>query len=164
MAVNTNKAFHARMLGRGTTSGSARGRAQGLWLGIGHDPGSFARTARQYDNAALRNRVALSILVGIVADLCSRWDDVGFVDDRVTNLTTAADLDPVHDHRIFDLAVAVNSDVSADHAVVHIAAADDRALGDDRVDRHALAIFPIEDKFRRRIGVADRTQRPTAVI
>src|SRR5262249_16396794 len=82
----------------------------------------------------------------------------------MANLAPAADFHPVHDHRVFDLAVAVNSHVSSNHAVVHMTAADDRSFRNHRVDRHSLAIAPIEDKLRWWVSVPDRAQRPTPVV
>ena len=70
----------------------------------------------------------------------------------------------IQQDRVFNVAVTVDPDISADDAIVHGTAADDRPFGDDRIDRHALAVLPIENEFRRRISEADRAKRPTAIV
>src|SRR4029434_5476644 len=112
-------------------------------LRISHHPASFARPARQYDDAVGRNSVVLPVLFVIVTDLCSRRNDVGFVYDAGANRAASADLDPVHDHRVVNLAISMDAHVSADDAVVQVAVADDGSLGDDGVARHALTVLPV---------------------
>src|SRR5688572_33245740 len=97
-------------------------------LGMSHHPSRFARPARQYDHAARRHGVAFTILVDVVADLGSRRNYIGLVDDGVADAAISADLDPVHDDGIFDVAKAMDSHVAPDHTVTNVTAADNRAL------------------------------------
>src|SRR5687767_13410552 len=132
-------------------------------LGMSHHPSRFARPARQYDHAARRHGVAFTILVDVVADLGSRRNYIGLVDDGVADAAISADLDPVHDDGIFDVAKAMDSHVAPDHTVTNVTAADNRAFGTDGVYRHPLPVFPVEDEFRRGAGVADSADRPPAM-
>ena len=112
------------------------------------------RGPRPQDNdAGRRHEVALAVFLQVVADLRAGRDQVGLVDDGIADPAVPADLHPIHDHRVFDMAVAMDAHITSDNAVADVAAADDGAFGDDRIDRHALAVAPVEDEFCRRIGV-----------
>jgi len=67
------------------------------------------------DDPAIRHRIALPVLIGVVADLGSRGDMDVFIDYDPPEPAISSNLHPAHDDGIFDNRVTVNADVAADN-------------------------------------------------
>src|SRR3990170_4940454 len=106
----------------------------------------------------------LPVLFGVIADLCPRWNDHIFVDDRPPNPAASSDLHQVHDDRAIDLAKAVDANVTPDNRGPDHAPADDGPFGHDRVKGHPSPPLLIKYKLRGRISVADGPNRPVPVV
>src|SRR3990172_2991528 len=103
----------------------------GRGSGVGEDPPRLGRRSGYDHDPAFGYEVSATILLDIVADLRSRQNDIGFVDDGLPYAAAPPYLSPIHNDRVFDEGVAVNSNVPADDRLTDQAAADNRAFADD---------------------------------
>src|SRR3990172_4463234 len=124
-------------------------------------PGFFTGN---HDDPCLCHEITLPVLFGVIADLCPRWNDHIFVDDRPPNPAASSDLHQVHDDRAIDLAKAVDANVTPDNRGPDHAPADDGPFGHDRVKGHPSPSLFIKDELCGRISVADGPNRPVPVV
>src|SRR5688572_19384146 len=117
-----------------------------------------ATTPRHHDDAGAVDVVAAAILLGVVADLGIRRDDVETIHDAPAEARALAHRGVVHHDRILDHGPFVHPHAPAEDRVAHDRPLDERALAD-------LAVVDVAaDEARGRPRVRAGADRPLAVV
>src|SRR5256714_120976 len=120
--------------------------------------------ANDDDDAGFGDVEAAFVGFEVIANLGALGKADVTVDDGATDARMAADVHVIIDDGRGNLRVAVDAHVVADHRWLYVAAGNNRATGNDGIERHAHALRIGEDKLCRGVLVLPGAQRPGTVV
>src|SRR5580700_652870 len=108
--------------------------------------------------------VAGAVGFGVVADYGAFWQAYMAIDNCAANTAAAPDIHVIEDDAGIEFAVAIYPHVEAEDRMHNAAARNDGARANNGIERDAHSRGIGENKFRRRILLLPRVQRPALVI